>query len=239
MRPYLVPSPGLLAHGTPHTTPMPRLHTPIARRARPCALLLALLLAGCGGARQADAPGTAPGPPPPPVAVPAMDLGGNRVLVLPVQAASGIEGGRDRATAEILFALRDRDARTPWVAPDDLRNALRRSPGYAPDPGALPSDPYMHHRERRIAEPLVGVVRRYSALMNTRLVLILREARFHPRGEAGEGAVRLHATMVDSRTGAVVWYGEADGAVAAQGDPVLLPSAAAALAARMVMADSQ
>jgi hypothetical protein len=207
------------------------------RRARSCALLLPLLLtAACGGRQAAPADPLAP---PPAMAIAPMDLGGQRVLVLPVQATSGVEGGRDRATTELMFALRDRDTRTPWLDPDALRAALRRSPNYAPDPGTLPADRFEHYRERRIAEPLLGIVRRYSALMNARLVLIPREARFLPMGEGGEGMVRMRAAMVDARTGLLVWYGDADGAVAPPGDPALLPSAAASLATRLTVSDSQ
>src|SRR4051794_10492604 len=66
--------------------------------------------------------------------VAAMELAGQKVLVLPVQAASGVGEPRDAVTREILFALGERDGATEWIAPDRLRGALRRSPGYAADP---------------------------------------------------------------------------------------------------------
>jgi hypothetical protein len=208
-----------------------------ARGARPCALLAAALLAACGSGRAA--PAGEPAALPPASAVARMDLGGQRVLVLPVQTAAGVEGGRDRATAEVVFALRERDSRTPWVDPDALRASLRRSPGYAPDPGAISGGMVQQHGERRVVEPLASLLRRYGALANARLVLLLRDARFLPApDDAHAGMVRIHAEMVDSRTGLVVWFGAADGAVLPRGDAGLLPSAAAALAARLVVGDS-
>jgi hypothetical protein len=208
-----------------------------ARGARACALLATALLAACGGARAA--PAGEPAALPPASAIARMNLSGQRVLVLPVQAAAGVEGGRDRATAEVVFALRERDSRTPWVDPDALRASLRRSPGYAPDPGTVSGGMVQQHGERRVVEPLASLLRRYGALANARLVLLLRDARFLPvSGDEDAGVVRIQAEMVDSRTGLVVWFGAADGALLPRGDAGLLPSAAAALASRMVMGDS-
>lgn len=203
-----------------------------ARRFLP---LCAALLAACGGRAAPPAAGPAPAPVVEPArAVAPMDFGGQRVLVLPVQAAEGV-AGRDAATAEVLFALGERDSRTQWVSPEQLRSALRRAPGYAADPGTLPDDAYQHHGERYIVDPLGGVVRRYSALTDARVVVIPRAVRWIADA-AGGGRVRVTAAVIDARNGRVVWYGEADGDPRPEADRAAVATAAAALAARMLVA---
>jgi hypothetical protein len=167
----------------------------------------------------------------------AMDFGGQRVLILPVQAAEGV-GTRDEATSELVFALAERDARTQWVTPEQLRRALRAAPGYAADPGALPDDAYIHHGERSIVDPLGGIVRRYSALADARVVLIPRAARWMP-GSGGTGRVRMTAAVVDARSARVIWHGDAEGDERPAFDRAALASAAAALAERMLVAGSR
>ena len=164
-----------------------------------------------------------------------MNLGGQKVLVLPLQAASGVGQPRDAVTREILFALGERDAGTQWIDPDALRRALARSPGYAPDPAVLPADAFRHHQERYVREPLAGLLRRYSALMDVRLVVIPQSATWLPSPSGTGGQVRMAATMIDARTGNVVWWGEADGSPAAEPGQAPVATAAAALAARMVV----
>jgi hypothetical protein len=192
-----------------------------------------LLLAACGGQPRPD-----PARPAPPTAVAPMDLGGQRVLILPVQASAGLNVNREQVTEEIVFALRERDTRTRWIDPARLRRSLAASPAFAPDPAALPNDRYEVHGERRIQGPLADAVRRYMALTEARLVVIPRSAVLLTREEGG-AVVRLNAAVVDARTGLVVWFGEAEGAPGEPESPALVPSAAAALAARMVVPDSR
>ena len=200
------------------------------------ALALAALASACGGQAQ-PAPGPAPAAAPRPAqSVAAMQLTGQKVLVLPVQAAAGVGEPREAVTREILFALGERDAATQWIDPERLRGVLRRSPGYAADPDVLPVDAFRHHQERYVVEPLASLLRRYSALMDVRLVLIPQSAQWLPSADGTGGVVRISATMVDSRSSNVVWWGEADGAPAAEPGPAPVATAAAALAARMVVA---
>jgi len=206
-------------------------------RSRFAAVSLIAFAWACGGqARPAAGPAPAAGPRPA-TSVAAMQLGGQKVLVLPLQTASGVGAPRDAVTREILFALGERDAAAQWIDPERLRGVLRRSPGFAPDPDMLPSDAFRHHQERYVQEPLAGLLRRYSALMDVRLVLIPQSAHWLPAADStGAGVVRLAATMVDTRSGNVVWWGEADGASAPQPGPAAVATAAAALAGRMVAA---
>ncbi|CAN5888733.1 hypothetical protein BH23GEM7_BH23GEM7_05340 [soil metagenome] len=190
-------------------------------------MLAVLLVLGCarGGARRAELP-RAPSP---------LHLGGQRVLVLPLQSIVGLpEGGRERLNAEILFALGERDGRVIWIPPAELQRALSRSPAYAAAPHALPADPVLQHREPRVTEPLAGELRRYSALMDARLVLLLREARFARAADADVGNLRIGAVLLDARSGRVLWWGEAAGDASATPDPAAAASAAAALAERLL-----
>ena len=198
--------------------------------------LLVLALSACGGQRAA-APTVAP-PPPPAASAPAMDFGGQRVLILPVQAAEGV-GTRDEATSELVFALTERDARTQWVKPDQLRRALRGSPGYASDPATLPDDEYIHHGERGIVDPLGSIIRRYSALADARVVLIPRAARWMAAADGTRGRVRMTAAVVDARNGRVIWWGDADGDERPAFGREALASAAAALAEKMLVTESR
>lgn len=203
----------------------------IGRRHASLALLAFLVLPAC-----------TPKAPPPPASTPEvqrtyppMDLGGQKVLIVPLQAAEGLPGTREDATREIVFALGERDARTQWITPEQLRSALRRAPGYAQDPGALPLDTYRHHGDAYIQEPLSGVLRRYSALVDSRMVLVPRAARWVPWPDRAGGRVRMAAAVVDSRAGTVIWMGEADGFGADAATREAVVSAAQALAQRMVI----
>ncbi|HEX8392551.1 MAG TPA: hypothetical protein VF665_09375 [Longimicrobium sp.] len=204
-----------------------------AHARRWAALACALALAACGG--RAAAP--AAGPAPVPTAVAPMDLGGQRVLILPVQASNGLAFNREQITEEIVGALTGRDTRTQWVAPERLRRLLRQSPTLAADPAGLPPGPWMVDGVRRIGGPLADVVRRYMALTEARLVVIPRSAVLVQ--DSTGSRLRLNAAVVDARSGMLVWWGEADGRPAPAEDPALVSTAAAALAARMVVPDSR
>ena len=207
---------------------------PPPRRAsarRTLALACAVVAAACGGG-----PKPPPGQVAPAVAVAPMDLGGQRVLILPVQSATGLPFNREAITDEIVAAVRARDTRTQWIDPARLRRSLANSPNFAPDPAALPNDRYEVRGERRIQGGLADAVRRYMALTEARLVVIPRSARIVVP-DSGGAFVRLNAAVVDARTGYLVWWGEADGRPAPADDRALITSAATALAARLVVPD--
>lgn len=196
-----------------------------------CALLAVLAAGACGGGKK-----TPPGRPAPAVAVAPMDLGGQRVLILPVQASAGLSFNREAVTEELVAALRARDTRTQWIDPARLRRSLASSPNFAPDPAALPNDRYEVYGERRIQGGLADAVRRYMALTEARLVVIPRSAVL-VSPDSAPAFVRMSTAVVDARTGYVVWHGEADGQPAAAEDRALIATAAQAMAARLVIAD--
>lgn len=201
----------------------------------PRAALATLLLAAaaaCGGREPA------PGHVAPAISVAPMDLGGQRVLILPVQASSGLQFTREDVTADFVAALRARDTRTQWIDPARLRRSLAASPNFAPDPAALPNDRYEVHGARRIQGGLGDAVRRYMALTEARLVVIPRAAVL-VSPDSAPAFVRMSAAVVDARTGFVVWHGEADGLPLPADDRASVASAAEAMAARMVIADSR
>jgi hypothetical protein len=196
-----------------------------------CAALAMLLSAAACGGKKPPPGGVAPA-----VSVAPMDLGGQRVLILPVQASSGLQFNREIITDEIVAALRARDTRTQWIDPARLRRSLAQSPNFAPDPAALPNDRYEVYGDRRIQGGLQDAVRRYMALTEARLVVIPRSATLITP-DSGAALVRLNVAVVDARTGFVVWWGEADGRPAAPDDRALITSAAQALAVRLVIPD--
>lgn len=215
--------------------PIGRTRRARARRlvALACALLAGAAASACGGKAK-----PAPGQVAPAVAVAPMDLGGQRVLILPVQASAGLQFTREDVTAEIVSALRGRDTRTQWIDPARLRRSLASSPNFAPDPAALPNDRYEMYGQRRIDGGLADAVRRYMALTEARLVVIPRSAVL-VSPDSAPAFVRVSAALVDARTGMLVWWGEADGRPAAGDDRALIASAAQAIAARMVIADTR
>lgn len=196
-----------------------------------CAALGVLLSAGACGGKKPPPGGLAPA-----VSIAPMDLGGQRVLILPVQASSGLQFNREIITEEIIAAIRARDTRTQWIDPARLRRTLEGSPNFAPDPAALPNDAYHAYGERRIQGGLADAVRRYMALTEARLVVIPRTATL-VTPDSGAAFVRLNVAVVDARTGLLVWWGEADGLPAAPDDRALITSAAQALAVRLVIPD--
>jgi hypothetical protein len=212
--------------------PIPFLRRSLARRTLPlaCVALLALAAAACGGKKPP------PGQVAPAVSIAPMDLGGQRVLILPVQASSGLPFNREIITEDIVAAIHARDTRTQWVDPARLRRTLAGSPNFAPDPAALPNDRYEAYGDRRIQGGLHDAIRRYMALTEARLVVIPRSATL-VTPDSGAAFVRLSAAVVDARTGMLVWWGEADGTPGDPADRALVTSAATALAVRLLIPD--
>jgi hypothetical protein len=169
-------------------------------------LLLPLLIGACS---RSGAPAGAE-----PRSSPALHLEGQRVLLLPLQAGVA---GVDRATVEaaLLSALEARQPRATWVGPDELRRAVRRSPGFAGTPDALAVETLRSPREHDVGEALAGPLRRYAALTDARLVLLPLELRRVVTLPDSVPATALTAVLIDTRTARVLWRGEGR----AGGDP--------------------
>ena len=192
-------------------------------RSRPGAGTLALALvavtACSSGPRPAPQAGESTG------AVPS--LVGARVLVFPVQAVQGLPGQVD---AELAFALRARDRGVAWILPDESREALRGSPGLQVTLTGLPVAMFMGAEVQRVGDPIYGTVRRLAALMNGQVALIPVQARYRPGEGGAPGAAEVAATLVDVRSGRVLWFGVVEGSPGAPDDPGVLASAMDALA---------
>ena len=83
----------------------------------------------------------------------------------------------------------------PRSAAPGLRRGSRRAP----------AESFQHHQERYIQGGLGSLVRRYSALMDLRLVLIPQSATWLPSPDGASGVIRLAAEKVDTRSSNVVW----------------------------------
>lgn len=214
-------------------------NTASARRAggrRPL-LGLALLAAvtapswGCAGA-PAPAAGQARGSVP--------SLLGRSVIVFPVQRNLGVRGD---ATAEMVFALEGPGEGPDWLLPAELERVLAQSPGLDAPLENLPVDVFLQAQVNRIGDPIYGVLRRIGAVTDADLALLPVAVRPGVPAEPEDGAaaaeegpvpVEFVATLIEVRTGRVVWFGVEAGAAGAADDPGRLASAAEALARRLV-----
>lgn len=192
------------------------------------ALSALLLVAACasGGERPDEGPAFG--------GVPA--LAGVRVMVFPVQAQPGVAGD---ATREMVFAL-GAAPHVRWLAPDDLRAALRGSPSLDVELTGLPVGVFLQREVRRVGDPLYGVLRRLAALTDGEVAMIPlqvrhRAAEVDPVASAppGPGHLEVVATLVSPRNGRVFWTGVVAGAPGAADDPAALASAMEALVDRL------
>ena len=107
--------------------------------------------------------------------------------------------------------------------------ALRRNPGMQTEMRGLPIGIFLRAEVDRVGDPLYGMLRRMSALVDAQAVLIpigiTAEAQ-----EAGDPRVAVTAVLINTRTGRVHWFGIVQGDPAPSDDPRALASAADALA---------
>lgn len=183
------------------------------RRVR-AVLLLAALSAACGGrSSEPPGPGTSSGFPP--------DLRGRRVLVLPVQQNLGVRGEPD---AELAFGLRERDVSVTWIFPDEVEEAMRRSPGMQAELRGLPVGQFLMAEVERVGDPLYGNLRRLSTLVDADAVLLPVQISLE-REPGPEPTVRVWTALVEVRSGRVLWFSILDGGAFPADDPRGLASA--------------
>lgn len=195
---------------------MPTHHRPLGRVALPA--LLAVVVGACAGTAAPPEPGTSQGTPP--------DLRGRRVMLLPVQEMVGFRGTPD---AELAFQLQAREPAVEWILPERIQSMLDRSPGIRAETRGLPVSVFLGTEVRRIGDPLYGELRRMAALVDAEVALIPVRAAVHTTPTGGE-AIRLHAALVEVRTGRVAWFGVEEGMAGEAEDPAVLASAVDALA---------
>jgi hypothetical protein len=186
-------------------------------------LLAAVLAYGCGGTGEAPAAGDFAGFIP--------DLRGERVMVFPVQIGGGVPGDAD---PEIEFALRSRTEAVEWIFPDELESALARSPAVDSSVRGLPVGFFLRAEVERIGDPLFGQLLRMGALANSEIALIPVTVRAGAEGVDGESVVEIVATILDVRSGRVIWFGVVSGRPGSVADFGSLASAVESFAATLL-----
>ncbi len=188
------------------------------RLGAPGALLTSFVLGGCAFGRSAPpSPGWTSG------TAPALE--GVRVLLLPVQAAPGIQGDVD---AELAFGLQDRGPGVDWVLPDEVRKILARSPGLRVPLDALPVGVFLRAQVRRVGDPLYGDLRRLGALTDATAAFLPVQARGRAATDSVGAGVEITAALVEIDSGVVLWEGVVEG-LGGPGSPRALAEAVDAL----------
>ena len=203
---------------------------PMNRRGAQAApsLLCLVVLLGCGGPPPPPGPGQSLGVVP--------DLRGARVMVFPLQSAQGFD--RLRFDPELTHALTQRGVGIEWVLPDELRRIQDRTPGLDMRVENLPVGVFLQTEVRRIGDPLYGYLRRLGAVANSDLALVPVAGGTGQRPEeegtaSPTAAVDVAATLIETRSGRVLWYGVVEGQGRSPDDPAALATAADALARLM------
>ena len=121
---------------------------------------------------------------------------------------------------------------TKQLFEDDVQEILERTPGMDTRTRGLPVSIFDQAEVDRVGDPLYGQLRRMSALVEADAILIPITATFEPNETIVNGLprVRITATLVEPRTGRVMWYGIEEGGDFDQSDPRALASAVEALA---------
>ena len=156
-------------------------------------------------------------------------------MVLPVQAQRGVAGDAD---AELADALAARSERVRWLMPPALRAMLGRSPGLDVSLDALPVGVFLQAQVDRIGDPLFGQLRRLAALSGGQLALVPIEVRYRRGTPERTGAVEVVATLIDTSSGRVIWFGVVGGEEGSEGDPRALATATDALARLLLIRGS-
>ena len=168
------------------------------------ALALLLVAAGCASAPQ--------GPPAAGEQLGGLPmLSGQEVLLLPVQRP---DLDRDMVDREFAFALESRAGGVEWIDPDEMRQMMGRSVMDIPI-DRLPIDMFFQAEVTRVGDPVYGMLRRVAALTDATVALIPLSVVLRPASEGVEPGLESMATLLDLRTGRVLWLAT----VEAPGDP--------------------
>ncbi len=138
---------------------------------------------------------TTPGPPPPPP-----DLGGLRVMLLPVRAPAPAQ-----LDAELTFWIVDRSLATDWVLPGELEAAIERTPAWRVRLETLQRPIIdLGGGDRRLRDPLYGVLRQLGALVDANYAVV-PGSPVEVRDSTGTDVLRLPVAVVDIELGRVLW----------------------------------
>lgn len=170
------------------------------------AAVLALVL---GSAGCASAPAAPPDPGEQRGGLPM--LSGQDALLLPVQRP---QLPRDAVDRELQFALDGRAGGVEWIGPEELRRLMGRSVMEIPI-DRLPIDMFFQAEVTRVGDPVYGMLRRVAALTDATVALIPLSVVRRPAADGVEAGLESMATLLDLRTGRVLWLTT----VEAEGDP--------------------
>lgn len=148
-------------------------------------------------------------------------------MVYPMQISSRV---LDDATPEVAHALRTRTSDVDWIFSDELEAIKARSPGVDIAVRGLPVGVFLNAEVERIGDPLYGQLRRMGAIANSDIALIPLSIGVGAEGVGGATVVEIVATIVDVRSGRVIWFGIVAGRPGSVADFGTLASAVEELA---------
>jgi hypothetical protein len=173
------------------------------------------------------------------------DIGGQRIMLLPVQRivpavsppaaadstrpARALSGESLQALeSELAYWLPEHAARTRWVLPDEIVRASEGSAALQMNVRDLSVHDFQRSRLQTIGDPLYGDLRKIAVVTDARLALLPIGAVWIPE-IGGSGRVHIAAALIDTMGGRVLWYGVAAGDAGAMDDAATVASAARAL----------
>ena len=185
----------------------------------------AVTLVSCGGRQH-------PQEPQPTAPLPTAGVAAQQVSVLPLTLVAtedelhweALLGERQAVLAKsdsvIGTLLKARAPEVTWVLPDELRRAVRRAPGIAPNPDQMGSAILLHGTKQKpemVPDPLRSELRTLSALAGSgggryalipaglvyRRTVAPADGRTVTAGPVGRATAELTVVMVDVRTGRV------------------------------------
>lgn len=159
------------------------------------------------------------------------DFRGQRVIVLPFQLRAG---GHPDVDHELLFALRGAPVSVDWVGPDELRDALARSPGMGIRLDGLDVHQFLVAEVQRVGDPLFGDLYRLGGLVDARYAVLPVEIRARAENDGSRRVMEVRTAVLEVRTGRVLWYGVLEGPPGSPGGLEATVGAVEALARRLV-----
>lgn len=109
------------------------------------------------------------------------------------------------ADSLIAEALNGRSPEVKWVLPAELRKMARRAPTVAPDPDRMGQSLLRGPKVEDVPDPLRTNIRSMMAIVGGRYALVPAALVFTQDAAKDSVLSELSLTLVDSRTGKVIW----------------------------------
>jgi hypothetical protein len=129
--------------------------------------------------------------------------------------------------AELAFVLNDLGGDVDWILEQEIVEVLDRSPAIRARTRGLPVGLFLQAEVDRVGDPLYGQLRRMASLVDAEAILLPVQASFEANQsvERSNPRVRLTLTMIEPRTGRVIWFAIDEGGDFSRQDPRGLASA--------------